>query len=279
METLLTALGGETAGATVHDPFGTEITGGFALIEDGGTGVVETATASGLHHGSDPWNASTFGTGELICAAVEAGAEVVLLGVGGSATTDGGAGALAAIDEYGGLRGARLVVLCDVRTPWERCAEVFSPQKGADAAMVARLAERLDDFAATLPRDPRGVAMTGAAGGLAGGLWAVHGAVLEPGASFVLDALDFNDRMRASRCVITGEGRLDEQTLQGKVVGEIGTRTRQGGVPLHAIVGSNALDQFGARMIDLQIVREASTRDGIEASAHELGALIRTGQA
>ncbi len=280
LEALLTALGGETAAARVHDPAGTEIDGGYALVEGGGTAVVETATASGLHFGAgDPWGASTYGTGELLCAAADAGAEVILLGVGGSATTDGGAGALRAIEERGGLGRARLVVLCDVRTPWEHCAEVFAPQKGADAAMVRRLAERLDDLAAELPRDPRGIPMTGAAGGLAGGLWAAHRAVLEPGAAFVLDALDFTDRMRAARCVITGEGKLDAQTLQGKVVGEIGTRTRQNGVPLHAIVGTDAMDPFAKRMIDLQVVREASTPDEIEASAHELGALIRAGQA
>lgn len=279
LEALLIALGGDTDGASVHDPAGNAIRGGFGLIEGGGTAVVETAEASGLHFGDDdPWGASTYGTGELLCAAADAGAEVILLGVGGSATTDGGAGALRAIEEHGGLS-ARLVVLCDVRTPWERCAEVFSPQKGADAAMVERLAARLDALAGELPRDPRGVAMTGAAGGLAGGLWAAHDAVLEPGAAFVLDALDFTERMRAARCVITGEGKLDAQSLQGKVVGEIGTRTRQGGVPLHAIVGTDAMGGFEKRMIDLQVVREASTPDAVEAAAHELGALIRAGRA
>ena len=84
--------------------------------------------------------------------------------------------------------------------------------------------------------------MTGAAGGLSGGLWAHYGATLEPGAPLVLDALDFDARMRAARAVVTGEGKLDEQTLQGKLVGEIGTRARQAGVPLHAIVGTDALD-------------------------------------
>jgi glycerate kinase len=272
-------MGGETAGATVHDPFGNEIQGGFALVEGGGTAIVEAAEASGLQFGKDPWKATTHGTGELLCAAADSGAAVILLGVGGSATTDGGAGALEAIAEHGGLGGAKLVVLCDVRTPWERCAEVFAPQKGADDAMVRRLAERLEALASELPRDPRGIAMTGAAGGLAGGLWAAHGAALEAGAPFVLDALDFIARMHPARCVITGEGGLDEQSLQGKVVGEIGTRTRQNGVPLHAIVGSDALDPFGKRMIDLQVVVEASTLDEIEASAHRLGALIRAGRA
>ena len=188
---------------------------------------------------------------------------------------DGGAGALEAIDAAGGLGGARVVVLCDVRVAWERAAAVFAPQKGADPDTVRRLGERLDALARRLPRDPRGVAMTGAAGGLAGGLWAAHGAALEPGASFVLDALDFDARMRAARCVITGEGRLDAQTLEGKVVGEIGTRTRQAGVPLHAIVGQDALDRFSKRMIDLQAVREASTRSELEAAGEELGGALR----
>jgi glycerate 2-kinase len=128
-----------------------------------------------------------------------------------------------------------------------------------------------------LPRDPRGVPMTGAAGGLSGGLWAVHGARLEAGAPFVLDALDFDARMRAARAVVTGEGRLDEQTLEGKLVGEIGTRTRQAGVPLHAIVGKDTLDAFGKRIIDLQLVQEATDLDGLEAAGERLGRALADG--
>ena len=176
---------------------------------------------------------------------------MIIVAVGGSATSDGGAGAIEAIEDAGGLGGAKLVVLCDVRTPFEDAPKVFGPQKGADAAMIKRLEKRLDALAGKWPRDPRGVPMTGCAGGLSGGLWAVHRAMLEPGAPWVLDALDFDARMRASRAVVTGEGKLDEQTLQGKLVGEIGTRARQSGVPLHAIVGADALDPFGKRMIDL----------------------------
>jgi glycerate 2-kinase len=281
MEALLLALGGEAIAADVHDPLGRPVRASFGLVEDGGTAVIEMAAASGLglvaESERDPWAASTYGTGELICAAVDAGAEVVVLGVGGSATTDGGAGALEAIEEHGGLAGARLVVLTDVRTPFERAPAVFGPQKGADPAMVARLEERLDELAARLPRDPRGVPMTGAAGGLSGGLWAVHGARLEAGAPFVLDALDFDARMRASRAVVTGEGRLDEQTLEGKLVGEIGTRTRQAGVPLHAIVGKDSLDAFGKRIIDLQLVQEATDLDGLEAAGERLGRALADG--
>ena len=158
------------------------------------------------------------------------------------------------------------MVLCDVRTPFERAPAVFGPQKGADPAMVRRLEERLAALAGRLPRDPRGVPMTGAAGGLSGGLWAAHGAALEPGAPWILDALDFDARMRAARAVVTGEGKLDEQTLEGKLVGEIGTRTRQAGVPLHAVVGRDALDAFGKRIIDLQVVLEAGTAEALEAA-------------
>ena len=275
MEVLLTSLGGETAAARVHDPLGREVRAGFGLLEDGGTAVVETAQASGLGlvggDERDPVAASTAGTGELIVTAVDAGAAVVLLGVGGSATTDGGAGAVAAIERAGGLRGARLVVLCDVRTPWERAADVFGPQKGADPDTVRELARRLRDRAGRLRKDPRGVPMSGAAGGLAGGLWAAFDAKLVPGASFILDTLGFDDRARASRAVVTGEGRLDRQSLAGKAMGEVAVRCRQRGIPCHAIVGSDALPPFEHRLLDLATVDEATTLEEIEAAARALG--------
>jgi glycerate 2-kinase len=278
LEVLLLALGGRTAGARVHDPLGREIDAGFGTIEDGGTAIVEVAQASGLglvaEAERDAEVASSEGTGDLIVAAAEAGAEVVLVAAGGSAMTDGGAGAVAAIERAGGLGRTKLVVLCDVRTPWERAAEVFAPQKGADAAGVRRLAKRMRRQAEGLRRDPIGVPMTGAAGGLAGGLWAAFDATLEPGSRFVLDTLGFDARMRAARAVITGEGRIDEQSLTGKIVGEIGTRCRQAGVPLHAVVGQNGLDRFGARMIDLQRVVEAGTPAEIEAAAASLADVL-----
>jgi glycerate kinase len=283
LDALLPGLGGEVVAADAHDPLGRELTGCFGLVEDGGTAIVETATASGLNlvteDERDAWAASTYGTGELIAAAAQAGAQVIIVAVGGSATTDGGAGALEAIDDAGGLGGARLVVLCDVRTPFEHAPKVFGPQKGADEAMIARLEKRLDEIAARWSRDPRGVPMTGCAGGLSGGLWAVHRAVLEPGANWVLDALDFDRRMRASRAVVTGEGKLDEQTLQGKLVGEIGTRARQSGVPLHAIVGADGLDPFGKRMIDLMRVIEATDLAAMEAAGEALGTELAEGLA
>jgi glycerate kinase len=283
LEVLLTALGGETAGAAATDPLGRPLRAGFALIEDGGTAIVEVAEASGLHRVGaderDAYAASTRGTGELIVAAAASGAEVVLVAAGGSATTDGGAGAIAAIDEAGGLDGTALVVLCDVRTPFELAPERFGPQKGADTRTVARLRRRLDALAADLPKDPRGVPMTGAAGGLAGGLWARYGATLEPGAAFVLRTLGFDARMRAARAVIVGEGRMDATTLEGKIAGEIATRARQAGVPCHAIVGTNAIDRFSARILDLQVILEAGTREQLEAAGERLGRMLEAREA
>ena len=278
MDVLVTALGGETAAATVTDPLGRPVAAGFALIEDGATAIVELAQASGLdligEHQRDAEAASTRGTGELICAAVAAGADVVLVAAGGSATTDGGAGAIAAIEDAGGLAQATLVVLCDVQTRFEEAAARFGPQKGADAAAVERLAARLDALAGTLPRDPRGQPMTGAAGGLSGGLWAAFGAHLEPGAAFVLDALDFDERLRGARAMITGEGRIDQTTLAGKAVAEAAVRARQAGAPAHAIVGSNNLDLLGQRSLDLQTIRTASTLEELEAAAEALAPLL-----
>lgn len=282
LETLAPALGARIATATVHDPLGREISARFGLTAARGprsaAAVIEAAAASGLHHVGayerDALAASTFGTGELIVAAVEAGAAVVYLGVGGSASTDGGEGAIRAIEDGGGLREARLVVLCDVRTSFEDAARVFAPQKGAGERDVRRLTSRLHALARDLARDPRGLPMTGAAGGLAGGLWAALDAELVPGAAFVLEALGFDRRMRAARAVVTGEGKLDRQSLAGKVVSEVATRARQAGVPCHAVVGRRELDAFGARILDLQAILEASTLDQLQRAGRELAKMV-----
>jgi glycerate kinase len=276
LDALLPALGGELTEAMVLDPLGREIRTHYAF--DDAVAIVETAAASGLglvpQDERDPIAASTFGTGQLIGEAIDRGAETVYLAVGGSATTDGGAGAAKAIRQAGGLRGARLMVLCDVRTPFEDAARVFAPQKGATQGQVRQLTRRLNALARRLPRDPRGVPMTGAAGGLSGGLWAAFGAELVPGAQFVLDALDFDQRMRVARAVITGEGRLDRQSLVGKVVSEVATRSRQAGVPCHAVVGHLALDRFGLRILDLQAVLEAGTPAALERAGRKLAELL-----
>ena len=273
LDVLAPVMGAELRRATVSDPLGRPVEACFGLARD--VAIVEMAEASGLRlvaEGErDAWAASTRGTGELIAAASEAGAREVIVCVGGSATTDGGAGALEALEEAGAE--PRLVVVCDVATAWEDAARVFGPQKGADARTVARLERRLDSLASRAPKDPRGVPMTGCAGGLSGALWAWRGATLVAGASYVLDAVGFDARMREARFVVTGEGRIDDQTLQGKLLAEVATRCRQAGVGCHAVVGSEALDPFGERVIDLGLVLVASTEAELEAAGQRLAAV------
>jgi glycerate 2-kinase len=272
MEVLLSTLDGERRTVQVSDPLGRPVDATFALIDGGRTGIVEMAQASGLglvgEDDRDAWAASTRGTGELIVAAVEAGAERVVVTVGGSATTDGGAGALEALEEAGVA--VELDVLCDVRTPFEDAPRVFGPQKGADAALVRKLERRLHQLADSFQRDPRGEPMTGCAGGLSGGLWAQHGARLRHGAAYVLDAIGFDERMREAAFVVTGEGRIDSQTLEGKIVGELATRCRQRGVTCHAVVGDIDLDPFSERILDLASITEATTLDELEDAGKSL---------
>jgi glycerate kinase len=272
MDAVLAALGGELRTARVADPLGRPVEAAFALIDGGERAIVEMARASGLglveEDERDAFAATTRGTGELIAAAAAAGAREVIVTAGGSATTDGGAGALEALTEAG--VDLKLTVVCDVRTPWELAPRVFGPQKGADPDTVGRLERRLGRLARAAPRDPRGVPMTGAAGGLSGGLWAHTRANLVPGAAFVLDTIGFDDRMRAARFVVTGEGRIDRQTLAGKVVFEVATRCRQGGVACHAVVGRNELEPFEARLIDLSTITEAGTRRRLRTAGRKL---------
>jgi glycerate 2-kinase len=274
LEALVAALGGELRHAVVEDPLGRPVEAAYALLPDGRTAIVEMAEASGLRLVSDddrdPLAASTRGTGELIAAAAEAGAARIVVTVGGSATTDGGAGALEALQEAG--LEVELEVVCDVRTAWEDAPRLYGPQKGADTETVRRLEARLDELARRAPRDPRGVPRTGAAGGLAGGLWAFLGARLLPGAVYVLDAVGFDARTREADLVVTGEGRLDEQTLEGKVVAEVAARSRRAGRACHAVVGEDALGSEHAAELGLASVLEAGTIAELEAAGRALAA-------
>ncbi len=274
LDALSPALGASARVADAHDPLGRPIRAGYALAREG-TAIVEAAAASGLGlvepAERDAWAASTFGTGELIAAAARDGARTILVAVGGSATSDGGGGALESIAQAGGLRGARLVVLCDVRTSFEQAAAVFGPQKGADPETVARLTARLHTLAEQLPRDPRGEPMTGAAGGLSGALWAAHDATLVSGAAWVLDALDVGARLRAASAVVTGEGRIDEQTLAGKLVGEIAGRARAQGRPAFAVVGRDELPPAARATLGLADVIEATTLAALEQAGATIG--------
>src|SRR5262245_52802082 len=274
LEVLVEALGATSVEAEAHDPLGRLISAPIGWLDAGDTAIIEAASATGLgllaEGERDAERASSFGTGELIATARQGGAGRIIVGVGGTASTDGGIGAIAAIDEAGGLEGAQLVVLCDVRTPFEDAARVYGPQKGADARAVDRLSRRLQDTAERWDRDPRGVQRTGAAGGLAGGLWAEYGARLVSGAAWVLDAVEFDARMARADAVVTGEGRVDRQTREGKLVGEVAARCRRAGKPLHVVAGSNELDAAATEALGLTSVQIAGDPEAMQ----EAGALL-----
>jgi glycerate kinase len=266
------ALGGRPVPARALDPLMREVDAAYHVLDGGETAVVEASAASGLWRLAgdelDPRAAGSEGTGQLIAAAIEAGAQHVIVGCGGTATVDAGAGMLEALGAP--PNGVRFTAVCDVQTPWEQAAAVFGPQKGADRATVRRLRRRLETRANSMKRDPRGVPMTGCGGGISGALWSELGAELAPGPSYVLDAIGFDERMRRAAFVVTGEGRLDQSTLAGKAVAEVATRCRQAGVWCHAVVGHSELDLFGTRVLDLASVREARDLEAIRAAGRAL---------
>lgn len=276
-EALGAALGGDFRTRTVRGPLGDPVEASYLVT--GSMAVIEMARASGLTlvppQRRSPALASTYGTGELIADALGRGCRDCLVCIGGSATNDGGMGALAALGwrfldaagevlepvgaslgkvariEGGGaipaLKECRFRVACDVDTPFfgpSGAAAVFAPQKGADAATVRLLEEGMAHFAAVV-RDATGVDIgsmpgAGAAGGLGGALHAFLGAELLPGAEMVLDALGFDALAAGADLVITGEGRMDGQTLHGKAPAAVLARAQRLGVPVLALVGSLA---------------------------------------
>jgi len=251
-EGTLEALGGSPRHTTVHGPLGDPVSAEWRMHADG-TAVVEMARASGLTlvggpEGNDPLRASTRGTGELIAAALDAGATRVIVGVGGSATTDGGLAALTALNPARRLRGAvEVLVACDVTTCFVDAAEVFAPQKGATPAQVALLRRRLERLAEVYVRD-YGVDVrprpgSGAAGGLAGGL-AAAGALLVPGFDLVAETLDLAERIAAVDLVVTGEGHLDAESFAGKVVGGVIRLATEASVPVLVVVGGVEPDEL-----------------------------------
>jgi glycerate kinase len=244
-EGTLEALGGSVRRTTVTGPLGVPV-GAEWRMQDGGTAVVEMARASGLAlvggpEGNDPLRASTRGTGELMAAALDAGAARLIVGVGGSATTDGGLAALTALNPGRRLRGAiEVLVACDVTTRFVDAAEVFSPQKGATPAQVALLRRRLERLAEVYVRDygvdVRDLPGSGAAGGLAGGL-AAAGAQLVPGFDLVAEALDLGERIAGADLVVTGEGHLDAESFTGKAVGGVIDLATEAAVPVLVVAG------------------------------------------
>lgn len=281
VDAFLAAVGGTRAEVPCIGPCGQEIRGFYGLLPDG-TAVVEMAAAAGLPLAGacrDPERTTTYGVGQLMAHALSRGAKRLVLGLGGSATNDGGCGAAAALgaeflDVKGrpfvptggtltqiahirmkGLRetlaGAEVTVMCDIDNPLcgpAGAAAVFGPQKGADAAMVARMDAGLRHLAEMLEKDVGMEVLTlaggGSAGGFGAGAAAFFGGQLRMGIDVVLDLTDFDRKCRGASLVITGEGHLDSQSLRGKTVVGVARRARALGVPAAALVGGceTALD-------------------------------------
>lgn len=242
-EGTLDALGGANRRTTVSGPLGDPVEAGWRL--SGRRAVIEMARASGLElvggaEGNDAVGASTHGTGELLAAVLDAGATDIVVGVGGSATTDGGYGALEALYPLHRLRGVRLTVACDVHTHFVDAARTFAPQKGATSTQVRLLERRLERLVQVY-RDEYGVDVSeldggGAAGGLAGALACV-GAELVSGFDLVAERLELDSDVESADLVVTGEGFLDEESFSGKVVGGMVDMARHFRVPVVAVVG------------------------------------------
>lgn len=275
VEAFLAAAGGERRMLTVTGPFGEPVEAFYGILGDGRTAVIEMAACAGLPLAEgrlNPERATTYGVGELLLAAKEAGCTKAILGLGGSCTNDGGVGAAAALGAKftradgaafiptGGtlgeiaaldvspvaqaLQGMELTAMCDIDNPLygeAGAAAVFAPQKGADAAMVARLDAGLRHLgqvsARCLGRDFSHLPGAGAAGGLGFGMAAFCGAQLRMGIDAVLDAVGFDSLLPGTDVVFTGEGKIDSQSARGKVVSGVAVRCRKAGVPVVAVVG------------------------------------------
>ena len=248
----LGSLGGRRRTVEVDGPSGRPVAA--AWLEIGDVAVVEMAQASGLllaggATGNDPLGATTRGTGQLIVAAARALAEggtgregpgTVVVGLGGSATTDGGWGALSAVEEAGGLGDVALVGACDVEVAFAEAAPRFGPQKGADPAQVIELGARLEELADRYHHrygiDVRAIPGTGAAGGL-GGAIAVLGGRMRSGYDVVTELLAFGPALASSQAVVTGEGAFDATSLLGKVVGSVLRDAHAAEVPVMIVAG------------------------------------------
>lgn len=275
VDCFLTALGGRRVPTTVCGPFGEPVDAFFGFLPDGKTAVVEMAACAGLPLAEgrlDPLRATTFGVGELFLAAAELGASKIIVGLGGSATNDGGCGAAAAcgvrflnrsgelfvptggtlaqiahIDISGlspSLRDVQFTAMCDIDNPLygpNGAAAVFSPQKGASASQVALLDDGLRSLAAVishqLSHEVSSIPGGGAAGGMGAGMSAFFGASLHSGIDIVLDTVHFDRMLQTADWVFTGEGRLDSQSLRGKVVIGVAQHAKAAGVPVIAVVG------------------------------------------
>jgi glycerate kinase len=314
VEAMVAATHGRIVRVTVTGPLGEPVQAFYGLTGDGQMAVIEMAAASGLvllaPAERDPLRATTYGTGELIRAALDAGARRFLIGLGGSATNDGGAGMVQALGVhlldanghelgFGGgplehlaridvsrldarLRDCRIDVACDVDNPLtgpEGASAMFGPQKGATADMVAQLDRNLAQYAERIRLD-LGVSVAdvpgaGAAGGLGAGLLAFLRASLRPGIEIVTEAVGLEQIVATADLVITGEGRIDGQTVHGKTPIGVARVARRHGKPVIAIAGCLMADavavyQGGIDAIFGVVPRPCTLEAALEAGAENL---------
>lgn len=316
LEVMLAQPGAQRRVIEVQGPLGQPVRAAYGILPDGETALVEMALASGLalvSHNLNPMVASTYGTGQLIRHAIESGAKRVLVGVGGSATIDGGAGCLQALGvnlldrrgkplQPGGESLGELVkvepspigndieilVMCDVDNPplgENGAAHVFGPQKGADHRQIAKLEKNIGHFFTLIAHqtgtDVRELSGGGAAGALAGGLAALMNAKLVPGASTLIDYLRYDEQIQGCDLLITGEGQLDSQTISGKAPAIVAALAAKHRIPTIALAGSITIDSqtLATNHIDaaFPIVRGPVTRD--EALQHAADWLTETAHA
>ncbi|MCY8102880.1 glycerate kinase [Bacillus haynesii] len=277
VQALVDATGGDIVHQTVTGPLGKPVKAAYGLLGDGKTAVIEMAEASGLHlvppGQRNPLLTTTRGTGELILDAAEKGVSTIIIGLGGSATNDGGAGMAAALgakflnrdgeeSENGGgalaeiakidvsglnpkLKHIQFEAACDVDNPLtgpRGASAVFGPQKGANSEMTALLDQNLKHYAAAVKAELGceidSIPGAGAAGGLGAGLCAFLNAELKSGVDIVLDTLSFSERIKGADLVITGEGKIDGQTVSGKTPAGVAKRARSENIPVIAFAGS-----------------------------------------
>ncbi len=280
VDTLVSATSGTLRQNVITGPLGDKVTASWGILGDGTTAVIEMAAASGLTlvppGRLNPMITTTYGTGELIRAAIEAGCRQMIIGIGGSATNDGGAGMAQALgvslkDKQGNelplggtalahlqhvdisnldnrLASCKVTVASDVSNPLygkQGASWVYGPQKGATEEMCRILDEALENYAAVIKHDlgieVADIPGAGAAGGLGAGLIAFLGAELRPGIDIVCEAVDLSEHLKRADLVFTGEGRIDSQTVFGKTVAGVARRASIAGVPVIAIAGELAI--------------------------------------
>ena len=275
VDCFLSAVGGEKIFLPVQGVFGDEMIGYYGLLQDGKTAIVEMACCAGLPLAEgrfNPKTATTYGVGQLILAAAQKGVKRIIVGLGGSATNDGGCGAASAVGvrffedsgncfvPTGGtlknitridasaispsLQSVEIVAMCDIDNPMygkSGAAYVFAPQKGADSQAVAELDEGLRHLAHVIKKDLGKDVSTlpggGAAGAMGAGMYAFFSAELKMGIDVVLDTIEFDKKLKGADLVFTGEGKIDKQSLHGKAVIGVARRAKQQSIPVIAVVG------------------------------------------